>query len=530
MTFAQFCERFPKYVLEAPSWPLKKQASSISKDWVKKLDLTHVELLYIFGLGDGSIYSHLREWLHEKSNRRIVFFEEDPTVVAALLDTGTILFSDLQVDFELLVSDTIDRFAIKYPVNRVEVICLPEKNDFRFRKNRLILLRKTALSNALFVDRLFGYRLFDNFRKNVPRLQGAFYANGLKDAFSEMPVIVCGAGPSLQEAIPLLRNLEGRALVIAGGSAIAALSAQGIEPHFGIAVDPNKEEYHRFCNSFFFEGPLLLSTRVFPGIFGTCNGPFGYLRSETGGASELWFEKEIGLTDPLLTNHMPEESTCVITLALAFAVHIGAKTITLAGMDLAYTGGKRYAEGVCSDNAKQAHLSLQGLDLPLRRKGKTGKSLSTALRWVMESAAIEKFAKKHPGVRWINATKEGLSIKGFQECSLEAAYALYMNKSFDIRGKIAKEIALHPMPTIPHDLLQKLDDSLLRTIDHLTILANQKTGSKALAQLELEEELAVQVLFSDMPWILEQAERLNLSNLGFALYLEIAQRYSGLTH
>lgn len=527
-SLVNFFERFPKYILLAPGWPCKTIDRPVPSSWRESFDLTNVELLYVFGIGDGSAYLHCKEWLHEDPTRRIVFFEEDPAAVASLLEADTDLFADPQVDFELLESDSIARFAQKYPVSRIEVVAIPSYPAAKFRKQRLAVLRKTSLASALFVDRLNGCRLFEHFVQNVRQFQGGFYANGLHNAFLGMPAIVCGAGPSLQSDIPLLKQLEGRAIIIAGGSAIAALTAAGIQPHFGVAVDPNLEEYNRFRNSFFFEGPLILSTRVCPAIFGTCNGPFGYVRSATGGSAELWLEKELGLTDPLLTESMPEESMSVTTIALAFAAHMGCTTIVLSGMDLAYTGGKRYVSGVCHEktNEQENNEKKNAADRIVRRKSKTGKYVDSAIRWVMEAASIAQFAKKHPHIQWINATVGGLSIKGIKEQPLESVALAYMSEQHDIRGIIAREIMLHPMPDISENVLQKIHDSIGRTIGHLEILAGIKSGSKALAECDLQDELATEVLFYDMPTILAQAERLGLVKQGWSLYLEIAGLYS----
>jgi hypothetical protein len=221
---------------------------------------------------------------------------------------------------------------------------------------------------------------------------------------------------------------------------------------------------------------------------------------------------------------MSDESMSVTTLALSFAAHIGCKTIVLSGVDLAYTGGKRYAPGVCSQMNATMVAPKHACDRLLRRKNKTGKYLTTAVRWVMEAASLAAFAKKHPHIRWINATERGLDVGGFETLSLEAAFASHMRTFFDIRGKIAREIQLHPMPKISEDILRKLYESIIRTVGHLEILAGVQQGSKALAEWDLQEELAVQVLFSDMPIILAQAQHLRVTS-GWDLYLEIVRRY-----
>jgi len=369
------------------------------------------------------------------------------------------------------------------------------------------------------MDRLHGHQPFENFVRNVPHLKHAFYANGLKNAFQGIPAIICGAGPSLQGAIPLLKQLEKKALIIAGGSAVAALSAKGVMPHFGMAIDPNLEEYRRFRNSFALECPLLFSTRLFPGVFRTCNGPFGYMRTGIGGAPELWLEEELGLTDPLLGENLSEESTSVMPICLAFAQHIGCSTVMLAGVDLAYTDGRRYAEGISKEKEQFGAIEAakSAPDRILRRKDKRGQFVKTAVRWVMEAAALSHFAKKHPEIRWINTTEGGLPIGGFEEMALES---FPFSNEWDLTKLVQQQIAQNPMPELK-DLMGELKESLERLISHLEILADKKKGFKALAEFELKEELAASVLFYDIDKVLRQSQREDK----WGLYLEMANKH-----
>jgi hypothetical protein len=502
---AQFCERFPKYALQAPHW----EPTALKPVDLPLFDLEKIEVLYLVDMAAG--YTQLKNWLRENLERRLILLESSPGAIAALFHQKSELFSDPQVEIEIAPFDA-QELSERHPVKRIEVL--------GSKKLRLELLRKTTLSHALFIDRLYGYQPFENFVRTVPHLKRAFYANGLKGAFEGIPAIVCGAGPSLQRVIPLLKELEGKALIIAGGSAVAALSTRGVIPHFGMAIDPNLEEYRRFRNSLALECPLLFSTRLFPGVFRTCNGPFGYMRSGIGGVPELWLEEELGLTDPLLGENLSEESTSVTPICLAFAQHVRCSTVILAGVDLAYTGGKRYAEGVSDEKTQFQSIEAEksAADRILRKKDKRGKFVHTAVRWVMEAAAIAHFAKKHPEIRWINATDGGLRIAGFEEMSLET---IPFGQTWEIRTMVAEQIAAHPMPKMDRDFLAELKESLERMIGHLEILAGEKPGSKALAELEMSEELVASVLFYDMPKVLHQSRAADK----WSLYLSIARKY-----
>jgi hypothetical protein len=496
-----FCKRFPKYALLATRWETKELKPAIHP----QLDLTEVEILYLYNAA--YVYEKLKSWLHEKSDRRLVFIESDPGQIAALFHEETTLFQDEQVDIEIMPTD-LQELADKYPAEKIEVI----GNS----TIRLELLRKTALSYSLFIDRLHGFQTFENFVRNVPQLKGAFYANGLKNALKGTTAIICGAGPSLEKVSHLLKDLQKNAIIIAGGSSVAALCKQNITPHFGMALDPNFEEYKRFNTKEPIDCPLLFSTRLHPDVFKRCVGPLGYLRSGIGGVPELWLEEEMGLTDPLLGKNLSDESMSVTPICIAFAEHLGCSRIILVGVDLAYTDGKRYAKEVLHE--KEEIQSKSASDLIMRKKDKQGKFVETAVRWVMEAAAISHFAKKHAEIDWINATVGGLQIDGIENRLLKDVQFI---KKRDFRGEIAKLIEKHPMPEMERDFLEELRSSLKRMIEHLEVLVNKKNGSKALAEFEMKEELVASILFYDMEKVIRQTRREDK----WVIYLEIAEKY-----
>jgi len=512
---ALFMERFPRLGLLASSWPIKEP----SDEPLPLLQLEKVEALYFYGLGNGAIYFQIKKWLKNNPERELIFLEDEAGIIASFLrrlDSIEIL-SDPQVHFALLsknkqLDGELEALAERLPERRIEVAALPSYQGRRFQNIRLKLLRKTTLSHALHLDRCHGYQAFENFIKNLKHLPQSFYANALKNAFQGVPAIVCGAGPSLQQSMDELRSLEDRALIIAGGSTLAALSSQGIAPHFGMAVDPNLEEYRRFKNNFAFEVPLLYSTRVFPAIFQTCNGPFGYMRSGIGGVPELWIEEELGLLDPLLGDFLSPESISVTSICLAWAQFLGCNPILLNGVDLAYTGNKRYADGVADGEEvffAQIDAEKSAADRIIKRKGRNGKPVYTAVRWVMESASFSHFAKKHPEVRFINTTEGGIGFRGIDYMPLSEASVQFLQTQFDLSSRVHQEIAKASMPSAAKEKIEEkineMKESLDRVVGHLQILSGEKKGSSVLAEMELKEEMAFTYLFYDMDLVIDRA-------------------------
>ncbi|MBI3237143.1 MAG: motility associated factor glycosyltransferase family protein, partial [Chlamydiales bacterium] len=427
-------ERYPEFSLllweevdsPYPPCPLEK-----SSPFLKKLPLESVDLLYIFGIGSGSSYIWLKGWLEQKKERALIFLEDDLAAISSFSQTeyAEDLLQNSQVHLRFIPAknhwdEIIEELVKTYPSQKVEVAAIPvyaQKRRAFFQKIRLKLMRKSAVCHALMTEALYSHRLTQNILRNIRLWPDSFFANHFQNRFQGIPAIICGAGPSLGPTIPLLQELENRALLIGGGSAIAALTNQGITPHLAIALDPNPEEYERLRAASAYEVPLIYGTRVQPDIFSTCNGPKGYIHSHTGGPCEAYFEKELGIQADPVGPDLGEEALSVTTLAIAFAVQMGCSPILLNGVDLAYTGMKRYAEGIMSTSCvalKDLQKEVRSSERLVKKKGIGGASVHTLVKWVMESSCISSYAKEHPATRFINVSQSGLGFEGIPNISI----------------------------------------------------------------------------------------------------------------
>ena len=513
-------ERFPTLGLLVNGWEPKEWA----EEAVPSFELGKEEVFYFYGLSP-KVYFKCKKWLTHPENK-LVFLEDDPGVIAAFLqmDEAGVILGHPQVYIEHFFKEEaeIEALADKFPAKRIEMSSLPSKKGFK--SLRLNLLRKTVLAHALHEDRLHGYQIFSNFCQNVKQLPDSFYVNGLKGAFQGTPAIVCGAGPSLSSTVATLERMGNRALIIAGGSTLAALSSRGIEPHFGMALDPNLEEYRRFRNSFAFEVPLIYSTRVHPGVFQTCNGPLGYMRSGIGGLLELWIEEELKLEEPLLGDFLSPETVSVTGICVAFAQFLGCSPILLNGIDMAYTGGVRYASGVDGDERivfDEIDREKSAADRIVRKKDRLGKTVYSAIRWVMESASISHFAKMDKKTKFINTTSGGIGFQGIDYMPIEEAVLGFEER--DLRSEVFAAIQNGRMPKNSRqkikELMGELRRSLERVICHLKVLS---LGPSPLAEIELQEEIAVLFLFYDIRRVLKAGPTFWLK------WLELAKKYKAM--
>ncbi len=145
----------------------------------------------------------------------------------------------------------------------------------------------------------------------------------------DMPVVVAGAGPSLQAMLPVLKEQQDRAVIVACGTAVRPLLANGVVPDFCVLLERNVEWYDlmadigrqvdlsRTC--------LVASTTVPPGTAALFGRVLYFFRSAL--ASTPAFCRD-------LSHQLHNSGPLVGNTGLAFAQRLGTRQIILAGMDL----------------------------------------------------------------------------------------------------------------------------------------------------------------------------------------------------
>jgi len=421
---------------------IEKEITSV----LSKIQLEKTEVLYIFGLGLGHYATSLLDYLAQDPKRDLVILENDIEVLRLFFKSKDAfsLLKHPQIHFRFLLDSKqwkpfLEERANEFPYEHAEFIALEsyQKKYPRLIANmRLHLMRRTTVHHAIHMDDRFYHVLSKNVFSNFSRISTAFYANRFQNAFEDVPAIICGAGPSLLDEIETLKALQHQALIFAGGSAIAGLSHVGALPHLGVAIDPNFEEYHRFKNSFAFEVPLLYTNRLHPRVFETCNGPHGYVHAMTGGPVEKWWEDELKIKPLPLKGGFDLEALSVTTTCLELALTMGCNPIILVGIDLAFTNDKTYSAGIV--NQSQVALDERGQEMRaserlLKRKDRHGNPIYTLVKWVMESEAISRFAKKNHQTAFINSTSGGIGFRGIPYKPLST---LAFPPPFDIHGRV----------------------------------------------------------------------------------------------
>ncbi len=492
-----FVQRFPRYLFAAQEWTPTSVKDAVVEP--KDLPLGSAQILYLYGLSS-RIALQLISWLEKNPVRRLIFLEPDTGVIASFLKEqgADEVLSQKQIEIYHLPKKREKR-ALLYELSSrysfcAVFICYCRGNKQGFYRLKTDLLRKTAMAYTNHAETTRAPDLLSHFKNNCKALPSSFCVESLKDAFASIPAIICGAGPSLQKAIETLQGLKQRALIFAGGSAITALSLQGVEPHFAVAIDPNKEEFDRLKNSAAPQTPLLYSLRLNSSCLPLFNGPLGYTRSTFAGPLANWIEKEAGLSDPLIGQGFPPESFSVTMVAAAIAYHFGCNPILFEGIDLACTQNRRYADGIDPQEEKHLHP----FDRPLNKQSKSKAKVTSAVRWVIEAGALSKLARSLKDRRWIQCTADGLPVKGLESMPLAEAATLFREER-DLSALIQKAISSSPVAKTLAPLLEEKLKGLEESLDHLQLhldaLIRDVPGLSALAEVEMKEEMSYQLLF-----------------------------------
>jgi hypothetical protein len=276
--------------------------------------------------------------------------------------------------------------------------------------------------------RKFAPRYLANAIRNVPSIARGCDLRDLADVYRGVPAVIAAAGPSLDRALPRLRDIDRRALLIACDTALRPLLASGIAPPLVVGVDPSELNARHFTSLPACANTWLVSesaldrraTQVFEGR------TFWYRVSN----HEPWpWLNELGIDVGQI-----DVWGSVLTAAFQVAVLAGCDPIVIVGADLSFPGGRPYARGTtyeldwALETARGARLedvwqrqiaasprvTAQDVD---GRETETTPALVSFRDWLV--ARVQR-----SGRRVINATGAGILVgSGVEQGWIEAALA-----------------------------------------------------------------------------------------------------------
>lgn len=305
--------------------------------------------LLVFGIANVSLLRKLKDCTSDGT--RILVIEKNPYVMKYIFLHNDL--TDLIKHPKFVIScgdDQIMEATMKVCmagrwdnlVQNLKVIALAHYCLYKeFKKNilkmvtRNILMAISSLGNSL-EDVMNG---MENCYKNVDACMEANGIRQLKDKFKGIPGIVVGGGPSLDKNVDLLKEAEGKAVIITTDAAYRACERIGVKPDAIASIERDKPTYDYFYKDRTFDEDVVLAgpNLLWPDIFKEYPGK-KLIMTKTKSGPEGWWGGFFPMTE-----HLETGFSCS-NVAHAVLDEMGCNPIIFIGQDLAYTGNKRHSE------------------------------------------------------------------------------------------------------------------------------------------------------------------------------------------
>ena len=292
-----------------------------------------------------------------------------------------------------------------------------------------LLLERNKMKNSINAKTLerFGTLWLKNTVKNFDMLCTTAKIGCFKNAFHDAVAVVLAGGPSLTAHLEQIKKSSKDFLIIAVDTAMRACLRTGITPDFILSFDPQYWNYLHTAGLDTGKSILISEAAVFPAVLrqryravflSESSVPFARYLEGKGGERN-------GDEGCVLA-----AGGSVATTAWDFARYIGAKSVIMAGLDLAYPGkqthfaGSTFEEAVHTRStrvasAEQANFNSLYSAFPSLHQDYAGGTVLTDRRMLLYAWWFESTLAKYPEVKTFNLMPHGVFIPGMPACSVE---------------------------------------------------------------------------------------------------------------
>ena len=312
---------------------------------VEEVDAAHTLAFYIHGFGLGY---HV-EALYRRASEEAIFviFEPDLSLLrmafhsrdlSPLIESKRLIFFTHADKGELL--NRLSPSAALISLGSATVVHPPSQqiasafhDQMRVWIEEFGSYTQTSVNTVL----LNSQRTAENVARNIGWYAASPSLDRLKGRHQGKPAVVVSAGPSLRKNKHLLKDLQGRAILIAVQTTLQPLLEMGIEPDYVTSLD-----YHDICTRFFEKLPKTLKTELVAEpkannrILSMYPGPVSLLGN--GFAEGLVREMRLAKT-------RLRDGATVAHLAYYLAEHLGCDPVIFVGQDLGFSDGLIYTPG-----------------------------------------------------------------------------------------------------------------------------------------------------------------------------------------
>ncbi|MFB6355869.1 MAG: motility associated factor glycosyltransferase family protein [bacterium] len=285
----------------------------------------------------------------------------------------------------------------------------------------------------------FYWDALDNFLNILPDLEDMYSIRPLEQQYKDIPAIIIGGGPSLDDSLDWLHEFQQNLLLIATDTSLPVLFSASIQPDFVVTLDPqeiNAETIQKIPAGPCLVGDWTSQPEYFDWSEERIRFPF-YASQEMGGGRPNFplatvFTPYIGGIQSLQTGGS------VSATALDLAQYLGCDPIGITGIDHAYS----YHRATCHNTALEkrfirnssrfatlANSHLNKIIVQNRVEGKNvpkttsiqGKQVYTHNEYRAQNKWFEKAGKKMH-VTCLDFRAEGLPTRNWQRINQPKEY------------------------------------------------------------------------------------------------------------
>jgi hypothetical protein len=277
--------------------------------------------------------------------------------------------------------------------------------------------------------RRFGKRWLRNLSQNLNAVRdnpGISRLEGLLEG-RDIPVFLAAAGPTLDESGPLLGEIYKRCLVVAVDTSLRFLSGRGIKSDFVVSVDPQYWNFRHLDRVRAPETRLVTESAVYPSLF---RHPFkGIFLCGSFFPMGRFIEEAVDSKGEI------GSGGSVATSAWDFSRILGAGTVWIAGLDLAFPELKTHFRGALFEEkshtescrfvtAETRNFRALRDGQPFLAKRRGGGTILTDKRLSLYASWFENRFRQFPEVKNYSFSEDGLEIKGLEAGNQEEFLAL----------------------------------------------------------------------------------------------------------
>ncbi|PKC53046.1 hypothetical protein RhiirA1_404558 [Rhizophagus irregularis] len=221
----------------------------------------------------------------------------------------------------------------------------------------------------------------------------------------DCPVVIASGGPSLNKQLDLLKSVRDNIILIAAGSTINSLIAEGIEPDYVVSIDGGIPNYKHFQNLKLENAQLIYTMQSHPGVRDAFLNDCFVTGINGFDAVTEYMEKQLGIDLPVFIS-----GGTVAHLAFNMALYISSGPVALIGQDLAYTDNLTHAAH--NINARPIDDKFIKEKEAFQTEGYYGELVWTTKPFYSMKLEFEELVKLgNPDVPFFNCTEGGIKLE-----------------------------------------------------------------------------------------------------------------------